>query len=89
MFTRAFEMFLYSLAYSVCPFLFILSLLLIYKRLTCHDRKKRTTHKKQQKHDRAEMESLADKAIAFKTPKIETSFGDNRIGDVHSHEEND
>ena len=28
------------------------------------------------------MENLAEKAINFKTPKIETSFGDQRIGDV-------
>ena len=33
-----------------------------------------------------EMQSLANKAISFKTPKIETSFGNERIGEVHSHE---
>jgi len=32
------------------------------------------------------MQSLANKAINFKTPKIETSFGDQRIGKVYSYE---
>ena len=35
------------------------------------------------------MENLAQKAINFKTPKIETSFGDQRIGEVYSHETKD
>ena len=36
-----------------------------------------------------EMQDLADKAISFKTPKIETSFGNQRIGEIYNHETKD
>ena len=36
-----------------------------------------------------EAHELAEKALNFKTPKIETSFGDERIGEVHGNEEKD
>ena len=89
MFVKAFEIFLYSLAYSVWPFVFILCLLLIYKRLNPADRKQRSIQKKKKKIDKMEMEDLAGKAINFKPPKIETSFGDSRVGEVHNYEEKD
>ena len=85
MLTNAFEIFLRSLAYSFWPFVFILIVLyLINKYFVNRDHKKKTQiQKKIVKTEKESMEHLAEKAINFKTPKIETSFGDRRIGDVH------
>ena len=44
---------------------------------------------KRDDEEKQEMEHLAEKAILFKPPKIETSFGDQRIGDIHGHEKKD
>jgi len=83
MLTNTFEIFLYSLAYSFWPFIFILTVLyLINKHLNRDSKKKNETQKKTINADKKEMENLAEKAISFKTPKIETSFGDRRIGEV-------
>ena len=89
MFTKAFEIFLYSLAYSIWPFIFALCLLLIYKRFNPEERKKKSAQRKKHKREKVKIENLAEKAINFKTPKIETSFGDSRIGEVHNYEEKD
>ena len=85
MLTNAFEIFLHSLAYSFWPFVFILIVLyLINKYFINRDHKKKIqTQKKIVKTEKESMEHLAEKAINFKTPKIETSFGARRIGDVH------
>ena len=85
MLTNAFEIFLHSLAYSFWPCVFILIVLyLIHKYFVNRDHKKKTQiQKKIVKTEKESMEHLAEKAINFKTPKIETSFGDRRIGDVH------
>ena len=83
MFTKTFEIFLYSLAYSFWPFIFILTVLyLVNKHFNRNTKKKIETQKKNIKIEKEDMENLAEKAINFKTPKIETSFGDRRIGDV-------
>ena len=84
MLTSAFEIFLRSLAYSFWPFVFALILLYLISKYLNRDAKKKTdTQKKIVKIEKENMENLADKAINFRTPKIETSFGDRRIGDVH------
>lgn len=84
MVANAFEIFLHSLAYSFWPFIFTLIVLyLISKYLSRDYNKKVETQKKIIKTEREDMENLAEKAINFKAPKIETSFGDRRIGDIY------
>jgi len=92
MFTEAFEIFLYSLAYSFWPFAFIVFILyLINRYFNDGYKKRRAKTKKIVGSHNEEEELLAARAISssFKTPKIETSFGDQRIGDVHHHETKD
>mgnify|MGYP001183986115 FL=1 len=90
MFVKAFEIFLQSLAYSFWPFVFALTIVYLINKYFNHGYKQKI--EKQKKiigTDKGEMEDLAQKAINFKTPKIETSFGDQRIGEVYSHETKD
>ena len=91
MFVKAFEIFLQTLAYSFWPFVFILIIIYIVNKYFNHGYKQKID--KQNKISGAnakdEMQDLASKAINFKTPKIETSFGDQRIGEVHSNETKD
>jgi purine-cytosine permease-like protein len=92
MFTEAFEIFLYSLAYSFWPFVFVACILYLINRYFNDGYKKRKAKaKKITGSYNEEEELLAAKALSssFKPPKIETSFGDQRIGDVHHHEEKD
>jgi len=91
MFIRACEIFLQSLAYSFWPFVFLLTLLYLGNKYFNHDYKHKIDKQNKisgtdQQH---EMQDLADKAISFKTPKIETSFGDQRIGEIYNHETKD
>lgn len=88
---RVLEIFLQTLAYSFWPFIFILILLYIANKYFNHDYK-HTIEKRKNTYDtdnKDEMQHLANKAINFKTPKIETSFGDQRIGEVYSNETKD
>jgi len=92
MLMRVLEIFLQTLAYSIWPFVFILILLYLANKYFNHGykhkvEKREKTHGANNKDD--EMQHLANKAINFKTPKIETSFGDQRIGEVYSHETED
>ena len=91
MFVKAFEIFLQTLAYSFWPFVFILIIIYIANKYFNHGYKQKID--KQNKISGAdtkdEMQDLANKAINFKTPKIETSFGDQRIGEVYSNETKD
>jgi len=90
-FIKAFEIFLQTLAYSFWPFVFILIIIYIVNKYFNHGYKQKID--KQNKISGAdtkdEMQDLANKAINFKTPKIETSFGDQRIGEVYSNETKD
>lgn len=88
MFIKAFEIFLQSLAYSFWPFIFIIISIYMANKYFNHGYKQKIDKQKKisETDNKDEMQSLANKAINFKTPKIETSFGDQRIGEVHSHE---
>ena len=91
MFTEAFETFLNSLAYFFWPFVFALVVIyFVSKHITLSGSvKKKSQKKKRDDEEKQEMEHLAEKAILFKQPKLETSFGDQRIGDIHGHEKKD
>ena len=91
MFVRTFEIFLQTLAYSFWPFIFVLIIIYISNKYFNHEYKQKID--KQNKISGAdtkdEMQDLANKAINFKIPKIETSFGDQRIGEVYDNETKD
>ena len=90
MFVTAFEIFLQSLAYSFWPFVFTLTVVCLINKYFNHGYKQKIEKQKRIiGTDKNEMEDLAQKAINFKTPKIETSFGDRRIGEVYNHETKD
>jgi len=88
MFIKAFEIFLQSLAYSFWPFIFTVISIYMANKYFNHSYKQKTEKQKKinETNTQDEMRGLANKAINFKTPKIETSFGDQRIGEMHSHE---
>ena len=88
MFTEAFEIFLQSLAYSFWPFIFTIISIYMANKYFNHGYKQKINKQKKisETDNKDEMQSLANKAINFKTPKIETSFGDERIGEVHRYE---
>ena len=89
MFSNAFEIFLNTLAYSFWPFAFFLAALYIFNRYFNDIYKKKVEKEKKIRSIDPEAHDLAEKALNFKAPKIETSFGDQRIGEVHGHEEKD
>lgn len=89
MFSHALEIFLNMLAYSFWPFVFFLVALYILNRYFNDNYKKKVAKEKKIRFTDPEAHDLADKALNFKVPKIETSFGDQRIGEVHGHEEKD
>jgi hypothetical protein len=88
MFIKAFEIFLQSLAYSFWPFIFTIISIYMANKYFNHGYKQKIEKQKNisEADTKDEMQSLANKAINFKTPKIETSFGDQRIGKVYSYE---
>ena len=92
MFKETLETFLNSLAYFFWPLIFIIIVAYFLSKtimFSGNPKKKSTEKKKRDRDEKEEMTHLADKALLFKAPKIETSFGDQRIGDVHSHEKKD
>tara|TARA_R100000808_G_scaffold24059_2_gene54509 strand:+ start:14997 stop:15272 length:276 start_codon:yes stop_codon:yes gene_type:complete len=91
MFVNAFEIFLQSLAYSFWPFIFIIISLYMANKYFNHGYKQKIDKDKKisETGRKDEMQNLADKAINFKPPKIETSFGEQRIGEVYNHETKD
>ena len=89
MFSKAFEIFLNTLAYSFWPFAFFVAALYIFNRYFNDSYKKKVKKEKSIRRVESGTEELAEKALNFKAPKIETSFGNQRIGDVHGHEKKD
>tara|TARA_B100000745_G_scaffold296105_1_gene241029 strand:+ start:1150 stop:1419 length:270 start_codon:yes stop_codon:yes gene_type:complete len=89
MFSRSFEIFLNTLAYSFWPFVFFIAGLYIFNKYFNDSYKKKVKKEKKIRNIEPETHELAEKALNFKTPKIETSFGDQRIGEVHGNEEKD
>jgi hypothetical protein len=87
MFSNAFEIFLNMLAYSFWPFVFFLIAIYIFNTYFNDSYKRKVKKEKKLRSTEPEVHDLAEKALNFKTPKIETSFGDERIGEVHGHEE--
>ena len=89
MFSKAFESFLHTLAYSFWPFVFFIAGLYIFNKYFNDSYKKKAKKEKKIRNIEPETHELAEKALNFKTPKIETSFGDQRIGEVHGNEKKD
>ena len=89
MFSKAFEIFLNTLAYSFWPFAFFIAGLYIFNTYFNDSYKKKVKKEKKIRNVEPEAHELAEKALNFKTPKIETSFGDERIGEVHGNEKKD
>ena len=89
MFSKAFEIFLNTLAYSFWPFAFFIAGLYIFNTYFNDSYKKKVKKEKKIRNVEPEAHELAEKALNFKTPKIETSFGDQRIGEVHGNEKKD
>lgn len=91
MFTKSAEIFLYMFAYSFWPFVFIA--LLMYLRGKYFNEKVKKRSKKDKKIRETQDDIPIDPALmdgfSFRTPKIETSFGDRRIGEVHEYEKKD
>ena len=88
MLIKSLEIFLFTFAYSVWPFVFIL--LLMYLRNKYFTEKAKVRNKKEKKlretHDDIPIDPSLMEDFSFRVPKIETSFGDRRIGEVHEHE---
>tara|TARA_R110002020_G_scaffold215614_3_gene422844 strand:- start:2155 stop:2427 length:273 start_codon:yes stop_codon:yes gene_type:complete len=89
MFSKAFEIFLNTLAYSFWPFIFVVVALYLFNKYFNGSYKEKVKKEKKIRGVEPETHELAEKALNFKTPKIETSFGDQRIGDVHGYEKKD
>ena len=89
MFSSAFGIFLNMLAYSFWPFVFFLIAMYIFNKYFNDSYKKKVKKEKKIRSTDPEAHSLADKALNFQAPKIETSFGDERIGEVHTREKRD
>ena len=89
MFSNSFEIFLNMLAYSFWPFIFFLIAMYILNTYFNDSYKKKAKKEKKIRSIEPADHDLAEKALSFNAPKIETSFGDQRIGEVHGHEEKD
>jgi len=89
MFSKAFEIFLNTLAYSFWPFVFFIVAFYIINKYVNDSYKKRVKKEEKIRSIKPEDHDLAEKALSFNAPKIETSFGDQRIGEIHGHEEKD
>ena len=86
MLTKTLEILLYSLAYSFWPFLFILIIVYLANKYFNHGYNK-SVEKKQRilgTNKDEVLPHIPDNTVSFKAPKIETSFGDQRIGQVYS-----
>ena len=86
MFSNAFEIFLNTLAYSFWPFAFFLIAIYVFNTYLNDSYKRKVKKEKRVRSTDPEVHDLAEKALNFKAPKIETSFGDERIGEVHASE---
>ena len=89
MIAKAFEIFLNTLAVSLGVGVFALVIAHIFNKYFNDSYKKKVKKEKKTRSVEPETHELAEKALNFKTPKIETSFGDQRIGEVHGYEKKD
>ena len=85
MMIKAAEIFINSLAYSFWPFLFIVILIYLLNKYFNHGYAKSVDKQNRilGKNKEYDLPDLPEETLSFKTPKIETSFGNQRIGDVH------
>ena len=86
MIIKAFEIFINMLAYSFWPFLFIIIIIYLSNKYFNHDYSKSVEKQNRilGKNKKYQLPDTPEETLSFKTPKIETSFGDQRIGQVHS-----
>jgi len=86
MMIKAFEIFINMLAYSFWPFLFIIIIIYLSNKYFNHGYSKSVEKQKRilGKNKEYQLPDIPEETLSFKTPKIETSFGDQRIGQVHS-----
>ena len=86
MIIKAFEIFINMLAYSFWPFLFIIIIIYLSNKYFNHGYSKSVEKQNRilGKNKEYQLPDMPEETLSFKTPKIETSFGDQRIGQVHS-----
>ena len=86
MIIKAAEIFLNSLAYSFWPFLFIIIIIYLLNKYFNHGYTKSVDKQNRilGKYQEHQLPDRSEDTLSFKPPKIETSFGDQRIGQVHS-----
>ena len=86
MFIKSLEILLTMLAYCFWPFLFILTIIYLLNKYFNHDYSKSVEKQNRilGKNKEYQLPDMPEETLSFKTPKIETSFGDQRIGQVHS-----
>ena len=74
------------LAYCFWPFLFILIIIYLLNKYFNHGYSKSVEKENRilGKNKEYTLPDIPEDTLSFKTPKIETSFGDQRIGQVHS-----
>ena len=91
MFTKSAEIFLYMFSYSFWPFTFVVLLMYLRGKYFTESAKKRAKKEKKIRgvQDDIPFDPQLMNDFSFRTPKIETSFGDRRIGEVHEHEKKD
>ena len=86
MIIKAAEIFINSLAYSFWPFLFLIIIIYLLNRYFNHGYKKSIDKQNRVlgKGQNLTLPDMPEESISFKAPKIETSFGEKRIGQVYS-----
>ena len=91
MITKASEIFINSLAYSFWPFLFILVIIYLLNKYFNHGYNKSIEKQNRilGKGQDLTLPDVPEEFISFKAPKIETSFGEQRIGQVYSAKSKD
>ena len=86
MITKASEIFINSLAYSFWTFLFILIVIYLLNKFFNHGYAKSIEKQNRVlgKGKNLTLPDMPEESISFKAPKIETSFGEQRIGQTYS-----
>lgn len=86
MIIKAAEIFINSLAYSFWPFLFIIIIIYLLNKYFNHGYSKSVDKQNRilGKNKEYPLPDISEDTVSFKPPKIETSFGDQRIGQIHS-----
>ena len=87
MFIKSLEILLTMLAYCFWPFLFILTIIYLLNKYFNHDYSKSVEKQNRilGKNKEYQLPDIPEETLSFKTPKIETSFGGKRIGEVYEH----